>query len=306
MTAAEWPTFDSWPDYELLDFGGGRRLERFGPHVISRPSPAASAPQVARPDLWQSATAEFIVRESPTPKERTDNGGGQRGAWCPDRALPERWTIDCGPLRLELKPTDFGHLGVFPEQLVNWRWLAEQLHAGADGALEPRRVLNLFAYTGASTLAAAAAGAHVTHVDSSRSAVAWARRNAELSGLAEAPVRWIVEDAARFVRRELNRSRRYDGVVLDPPSYGHGPAGQAWKIEEHLSELLTLCGKLLNDRPFVLLSCHTPSVTADVAATLIAEALGTSRSDVRTEPLTIPARDGRRLPAGISARFATK
>lgn len=228
--------------YELLDFGAGRKLERFGPWVVDRPSPAAQDHAQHRPELWSTAAARY---------ERSEN---QRGSWTRAVEIASEWQVSCGPFALELKLTEYGQVGLFPEQADNWDWIAEQVRAAAA----PVKVLNLFAYTGASTLAAAAAGAEVAHVDAAAGVVAWARRNAQISGLSEAPVRWITEDARKFVRRELKRGNYYDAVILDPPSYGHGPGGEAWKLEEHLDELLAMCGELTaGRRQFMLLTCHS-------------------------------------------------
>lgn len=228
--------------YELLDFGAGRKLERFGPWVVDRPSPAAQDHAPKRPELWSKAAARY---------ERNE---GQRGTWSRAREIAAEWQVSCGPFALELKLTEYGQVGLFPEQTDNWNWIAARVRAAAV----PIKVLNLFAYTGASTLAAAAAGAEVTHVDAAAGVVAWARRNAQLSGLSEAPIRWITEDARKFVRREIKRGNRYDAVILDPPGYGHGPGGEAWKLEEHLGELLTMCEELTaGRRQFFLLTCHS-------------------------------------------------
>jgi 23S rRNA (cytosine1962-C5)-methyltransferase len=291
--------FDSG-DYELLDFGEGRKLERFGAYLIDRPAPAANGVRRSRPDIWPKATARFEMHG--------DQRGGERGCWIPGDALPKRWTIAFGPMRLELKPTDFGHLGVFPEQLENWEWIAGRLQASAgDG--QRAKVLNLFAHTGGSTLAAAIGGAEVVHVDSSKSAVAWARRNAELSGLADAPIRWIVEDAPRYVRRELNRGNRYDAVILNPPSYGHGPTGETWKLESDLPALLAACAELTASRlQFILLTCHTPAVTIARAKTILIEALETinpavsNAATVIGRALELRRPDGALLPSGAVGR----
>jgi 23S rRNA (cytosine1962-C5)-methyltransferase len=283
-------------EYQLVDFGDGRKLERFGPYLIDRPSPAAADMPRAQPELWSRATARFELQG--------DLRGGERGRWVPSEALPQRWSVGFGPLRFEVKPTDFGHLGVFPEQAANWDWIAEQVRARAS---EPRRVkmLNLFAHTGGSTLAAAQAGAEVVHVDSSKSAVAWARRNAELSELAFAPIRWIVEDAARFVRRELNRGNRYDAVILDPPSYGHGPAGETWKLEADLPALLAACAELTAGRcRFILLTCHTPSVTPATAEKLVG--VGFRANRVTVSELSIACATGHRLSCGVFARWSAE
>jgi 23S rRNA (cytosine1962-C5)-methyltransferase len=228
--------------YELLDFGAGRKLERFGPWVVDRPSPAAQDHAPKRPEMWSKAAARY---------ERSE---GQRGSWTHAAEIVPEWQVSCGPFALELKLTEYGQVGLFPEQANNWNWIAEQVRAAAA----PIKVLNLFAYTGGSTLAAAVAGAEVTHVDAAAGVVTWARRNARVSNLSEVPIRWITEDARKFVRRELKRGNFYDAVILDPPSYGHGPGGEAWKLEEHLGELLTMCDELTaGRRQFFLLTCHS-------------------------------------------------
>ncbi len=277
--------------YELLDFGDGRRLERFGDVTLDRPCPAAEG--IVRADLaaWPRADARF------------DRGDAQEGQWTCRRTLPQTWTIAHGPLVLELKRTAFGHLGVFPEQAANWQWIAEQI-----GQSRPIRVLNLFAYTGGSTLAAAVAGAEVAHVDAARNIVAWARRNAAHSGLADAPVRWIAEDAVKFVKRELRRGNRYDAVILDPPSYGHGTHGEVWRLAGHLPRLLELCAQLTGpQRRFMLLTCHTPEFEPARLARLMTDALDSAtehggRDVIDTRPLTIRAATGRELPSGVAVR----
>ncbi len=278
--------------YELLDFGRGRKLERFGERIIDRPSPAAEGAPEAMPDLWRQAIVRY---------ERTS---GDQGAWRSakpqsreDAPLKRDWIIRHGSLTLELRLTEFGHVGLFPEQADNWHWIAEQIGRLAP----PRRLLNLFAYTGAATLAAAAAGAEVTHVDASRTTVAWARCNAELSGLADRPIRWIVEDAPTFVRREVKRGRQYQAVILDPPSYGHGPEGEAWKLAEQLPELLADCARLIaTDRPLALLTCHTPGYGPAALGRLLRQALG--GASVETGELVLSTSAGRRLPGGAMAR----
>ena len=291
--------FDSG-EYELLDFGEGRKLEQFGPHIIDRPAPAAETTRRFQPDAWSRAAARFELYG--------DQRGGERGRWIPADALPERWTIAFGPMRLELKATDFGHLGVFPEQAENWDWIAEQVQAAAKAG-QRLKVLNLFAHTGGTTLAAAIAGAEVVHVDSSKSAVAWARRNAELSGLTDAPIRWIVEDAPRFVRRELNRGNYYDAVILDPPSYGHGPAGETWKLESDLPDLLRVCAELTARRlQLLLLTCHTPVVTPEQAKTLLIQAAesvdqtAATAAAISGRGLELKRPDGAALSCGVVAR----
>ncbi|MBX3415048.1 MAG: class I SAM-dependent methyltransferase [Pirellulales bacterium] len=314
--------FDS-SQYELLDFGDGRKLERFGGYVIDRPSPAAERTlRHAETRVWPSADARF---------ERTTRDEGE---WHVAREADSPWIVEHGDWRLELKRTEFGHVGVFPEQAENWDWLARQVRSAG----RPLKVLNLFAYTGASTLAAAAAGASVVHVDAARNTVAWASRNARQSGLAEAPIRWIVEDAARFVRREVRRGNHYDAVILDPPSYGHGPKGEPWKLGEHLLPLLRECAVLLGLQPasastrqpariqagaelaaqvadaraqaegtspaFVLLTCHSPGFgPAELGACLSEAFFGSCGPRVEAKRLKLRAGDGRTLDAGVVARW---
>ncbi len=291
--------------YALLDFGDGRRLERFGDFVLDRPCPAAETVKRADPDLWLQADARFEGREN------------EKGQWTDRRPLPQRWTVSYGPLRFELKRTDFGHLGLFSEQAENWNWLAEQSRLSASQeTTEKLKILNLFAYTGGSTLAAAAAGAEVVHVDAAKNVVAWARRNAELSGLADAPIRWIAEDAVKFVKRELKRGNHYDAVVLDPPSYGHGPRGEVWRLSEHLPRLLSLCGELTAGRAaLLLLTCHTPGYDAETLSEMVKEefcsisaasASADSASSLEAVPLSIRAADGRELPSGTVIRWNRK
>ncbi|MBN2473667.1 MAG: class I SAM-dependent methyltransferase [Pirellulales bacterium] len=281
------------PDqYQLIDFGGGRRLERFGSWRLDRPCPVAEGVERGSPQAWPDADARF---------ERT---GENEGQWSAHRELPETWTIAHGPLALELKQTPAGHLGVFPEQAANWDWIAQQLRA-AD---RPMTILNLFGYTGGSTLIAAAAGAEAVHVDAARNTVAWARRNAELSGMVDLPIRWIAEDATKFVKRELRRGNRYDAVVLDPPSYGHGARGEVWRLSRHLPRLLELCGQLTaGRRQFMLLTCHTPGYDPKRVREMMADAMGeTDRGSVEARPLAICSVAGREMPSGVVARWTSR
>ena len=275
--------------YELVDFGDGRKLERFSGVLVDRPCPAADG--LARSDaaLWTDADARY------------ERSAGSEGKWRSGQPLPGPWSIGHEALILELKPTPFGHLGVFPEQAAHWDWIAERVHRAGRSI----KVLNLFAYTGGSTLAAAAAGAEVVHVDAAKNIVAWARRNAELSGLADAPIRWIDEDAPTFVRREIKRGNQYDAVILDPPSYGHGPKGEAWKIEGDLMTLLEGCRELTRaSRAFMLLTCHSPAFgPAELEAALAEAIFGHCGAGATAREMTIEAADGRRLPSGVVARW---
>lgn len=278
------------PDqYQLLDFGSGRKLERFGSYLLDRYAPPAEDVRKANTSVWKDANARY--QRAPS----------DEGTWKPATALPKTWTVKHGELVFELRPTSFGHLGLFPEQAANWDWINKQVVR----ASRPLRVLNLFGYTGGSTLAAAAAGAEVTHVDSAKNTVAWARRNAELSGLADHPIRWITEDAKKFTERELRRGNRYDAVILDPPSYGHGPKGETWKIARDLHPLLNTCAELTGgQRAFILLTCHTPGFDPPEVEAVLADAVfGTCQAGATAQPLSIRCEDGRTLPAGVVARW---
>jgi 23S rRNA (cytosine1962-C5)-methyltransferase len=275
--------------YELLDAGDGRRLERFGEVVVDRPAPMAEEPP-RDPSAWARADMRF------------DRYVGWT-AIADDE--PQAWEIVEGDLRFELRPTETGQVGLFPEQAPNRAWVraavADVLRG--DG---PPAVLDLFAYTGAMTLASAASGASVTHVDGSRPTVAWARRNAELSGLADRPIRWIVDDVEAFVAREQRRERRYDAVVLDPPSYGHGgrAGGGGWRLEQRLDALLARCADLTGEDPaFVLLTAHTPGFGPDRLASELAGAFGRPERSVDSGELGIRARSGAHLRLGAYARI---
>lgn len=267
-------------DYELLDFGQGRKLERFGAWVLDRPSEPAIGGRPRRPELWKSADARF---EASPP----------RGRWSPDVA-GRTWTISFAGLRFEVKPTPFGHVGLFPEHAAVWSALAERCRSRAA----PTRVLNLFAYTGGATLAAAAAGAQVTHVDAADNVVRWARRNAELSGLADRPVRWIVDDAGKFVEREARRARRYDIVLLDPPAFGHGPQGERWSIDQDIEPLLADCRQLLESGGWLALSNHSRGYDLPRLVELAANCTG---SPATGADLVIKTSEGRSLPSGAVA-----
>jgi len=284
--------FDS-SQYQLLDFGHGRRLERFGPVVLDRPCPTAESIRPAASGRWSLANARF---------ERT---GAEQGQWTLRGDPPQHWTIAHHGLILELKRTSFGHVGLFPEQAENWDWIAERIKRATSVAASAMKILNLFAYTGGSTLAAAAAGAAVTHVDAARNIVAWARRNANLSGLGDAPIRWIADDAVQFARREIRRGVHYDAVLLDPPSYGHGAHGEAWQLAADLPELLAMCAKLTAPRPrFVVLTCHTPGFSPARLHELLAAAFGASPSArVDAAPLTLVTSTRHTLPSGVAARW---
>jgi 23S rRNA (cytosine1962-C5)-methyltransferase len=238
-------------DYELLDSGDGRKLERFGPYILDRPS----LQSVWRPKLgkeeWNRAHAKF-TREPD-------------GLWEKKRGFPDEWAIEVEGIKFKLAPTDFGHLGIFPEQRSCWKWIQNHLGKGAN-------VLNLFAYSGGSTMAAALAKAQATHLDASKKMCGWARENAALNSLEEAPVRWIVDDVKKFLKREVRRKNRYDAIILDPPSFGRGAKGEVFKIEKDIQDILSDCKELLSEQPlFILLTCHSPGFTPIAMSHLLAQ-----------------------------------
>jgi 23S rRNA (cytosine1962-C5)-methyltransferase len=269
--------------YELLDLGGGARLERFGERTVERPHPAALGP---RRDAGPWRAADL----------RWDRDRG----WLGDATARRPWPIELDELTLELRPTPAGQVGLFPEHAAMLSWLRSRVTLAGDAP----EVLNLFAATGHATLALAARGATVVHVDASRPTVAWARRNAERSGLADAAIRWIVDDVPAFAEREDRRGRRYAGILLDPPSYGHGTRSGAWRIERDLPALLDTCSRLLEPTGFVLLTAHTESFPAARLGDALVTSLGRSRSALETGRLAVATADGRRLELGAFARWS--
>ena len=253
-----------WSDYALLDSGGGRKLERYGPYKVVRPEPQCLwTPRLAA-DAWDAADAVF------DPSDEED-----AGRWRFKARPVETWPLGWGGVKFHGRFTAFRHLAFFPEQAANWAWLDAQVRsAGSDkGAAQPR-VLNLFGYTGVASLVMAAAGAAVTHVDASKKAVAWARENAELSGLADRPIRWITEDARKYVQREVRRGSKYEGIILDPPKYGRGPTGEVWRLFEDLPELAGLCAELLSENAkFLVLNAYAERISGAALAGLLAEKL---------------------------------
>jgi 23S rRNA (cytosine1962-C5)-methyltransferase len=247
-----------WEDYALIDSGGGRKLERYGPVTVVRPEPQCFWPPRLAPAAWEGAGAVF------DPSDEED-----AGRWRLNGRVPESWPLRWGAARFHARLTSFRHLAVFPEQAANWAWLEAQVRRA-----QAPRVLNLFGYTGVASLVCAAAGAAVTHVDASKKAIAYARENAELSGLADRPVRWICEDARRYLQREAKRGSRYHGIILDPPKYGRGPGGEVWRLFEDLAELVALCAEVLEeDACFLLLNAYAARVSSLSLAHLVSAAL---------------------------------
>ena len=240
---------DQWKDYELIDATGGNRLERWGETILVRPDPQV---------VWKNEPVSPLWRRADAVYHRSRKGGG---SWEYRRPLPQKWKIGYGALKLVVSPTGFKHTGVFPEQAVNWDWYARKIAAAG----RPVKILNLFGYTGGATLACAAAGAQVCHVDASKGIVAWARENAAASALADKPIRWIVDDCAKFVAREQRRGSLYDGIIMDPPSYGRGPGGEVWKLEDNIYDLIALCAGVLSKQPlFVAVNSYTTGLSPAV------------------------------------------
>jgi len=298
-TAADLRAAGSWPDYEYLDSGDGRRLERFGPVLLDRPAPQALWRRHLPEECWSAAEARFL---------RRSDGGGDWVYTAGKELTP--WQLRWRSLCFEVHPTGFGHLGLFPEQLPNWAWLEEilagQARQAAPVAGRPMpELLNLFAYTGAASMAAARGGARVTHLDAVRGVVQWAAENVRRSDLGGGEIRWIVDDAGKFVKRELRRGRRYEAIVLDPPSFGRGSQGQVFKLEEDLAPLLEQCFQLLSpDALLLLVSAHTPGVTPAVLRNLLLP-LREQRGGLLTagEMLLVGSRSPRELPSGVHARW---
>ena len=279
----------TWKDFEVLDTGDGEKLERWGDVILRRPDPQTIWPK-ADPALWRQAQAWY---------HRSDKGGGE---WEFFSRLPEKWVIAHQELRFYVRPTGFKHTGLFPEQAANWVWMAEKLR---ESGRKEMRVLNLFGYTGGATLACAQAGAHVTHVDAAKGMVQWAKENRELSQLPETSCRWIVEDALRFVQREIRRGNSYDGILMDPPSYGRGPSGEVWKLENELYGLIDTCAQVLSPEPlFFLVNSYTTGFQASVLSNIIEKCV-VSRfgGQVDSQELCLPVSTGGVLPCGATGRW---
>ncbi len=280
---------DSWEDYEVIDCSRGEKLERWGDYILVRPDPQVIWDTEKRDPGWNAPNARY---------HRSSKGGGEWEFF----DLPSQWTIRYRNLTFCLKPFSFKHTGLFPEQAINWDWIAEKI----QNAGRPVKVLNLFAYTGGATLAAARAGASVTHVDASKGMVNWAKENARESGLSDAPVRWLVDDCVKFVEREIRRGSRYDAIIMDPPSYGRGPKGEVWKMEDSIFSLLGLCTEILSEDPlFFLLNSYTTGLAPSVLTYLLSSTVGKKfRGTVVSDEIGLPVTtSGLILPCGASGRW---
>ena len=282
---------DQWKDYEVLDTSTSEKLERWKDYLLIRPDPQV---------LWKTPKDNPGWKKPNGHYHRSSKGGGEWEFF----SLPQQWQINYGELTFNLKPFSFKHTGIFPEQAVNWDWFSKKI----EKANRPIKVLNLFAYTGGATLAAAHADATVTHVDASKGMVSWAKENAEASGLGQSPIRWIVDDCIKFVEREIRRGNRYDGIIMDPPSYGRGPKGEIWKIEDSIYDFIKLCANLLSDNPlFFLVNSYTTGLNPSVMTYMIGTELKKFGGLVTGDEIGLPVTStGLILPCGASGRWESK
>ncbi|MCI9305077.1 MAG: methyltransferase domain-containing protein [Lachnospiraceae bacterium] len=286
---------DNWKDYKILDTSGGEKLEQWGNYLLVRPDPQV---------IWNTPRSHKGWKQKNGHYHRSKKGGGEWEFF----NLPQQWSIQYKPdtpesLTFQLKPFSFKHTGLFPEQAANWDWFSAKIRSAG----RPVKVLNLFAYTGGATLAAAKAGASVTHVDASKGMVGWAKENARSSGLEAAPIRWIVDDCVKFAEREIRRQNRYDAIIMDPPSYGRGPKGEIWKIEDAIFPLIQLCSQLLSSKPlFFLVNSYTTGLAPAVLTYMLATALKQFRGTVDSQEIGLPVTSsGLILPCGASGRWET-
>ena len=286
---------DGFSDYALVDSGNGRKLERFGRFTVDRPEPQAMWQPVLEPGVWLRADAVF--------KSSSDDDDAEGGRWRTVSPMPETWPVQVLGVTLLCRLTSFRHLGVFPEQLPHWQWMLDWLSARRSGA---PRVLNLFAYTGAASLIAARAGAEVTHVDASKKAVAWAKQNRAVSKLDEAAVRWIIEDARKFVAREVRRGKRYDFILVDPPKFGRGPEGEVWDVFAHLAPLLRDCATLLGPESALVLTTYAIRASALAIDGLVRECLARRPGRIESGELAVIEQSGGRLlPTSLFTRWSS-
>ena len=281
----------NWRDYELVDSGHGQKLERYGSQLLIRPEPEAVWSPALADSEWQKAAGRFV----PSPEE---NGGH----WAAMRSLPERWSMTYGAIKFYVQTSMSRHLGVFPEQACQWDWIGEQIQAAG----KPLKVLNLFGYTGLASLAAVQAGASVTHLDASRKVVTWARENQKLSGWEDKPIRWIIDDALKFVQRENRRGSTYDGLILDPPKFGRGPKGEVWEFYKLLPELLSACRGVLSDKPvFLVLTAYAVKASAITLYNAVGEMMAGRGGKTTVGEVVLEEKSaGRLLPTAIFARWS--
>jgi len=282
---------ENWKDYEVIDTSAGEKLERWGDYLLVRPDPQV---------IWNTPRVHKGLRSMNGHYHRSARGGGEWEFF----DLPQQWSISYRGLTFNLKPFSFKHTGLFPEQAANWDWFSEKI----KNAGRPIKLLNLFAYTGGATLAAAAAGASVTHVDASKGMVSWAKENAAASGLGNAPIRWLVDDCQKFVEREIRRGNHYDAIIMDPPSYGRGPKGEIWKLEDAIHPLVQLCAELLCKEPlFFLINSYTTGLQPAVLAYLLGTELKKFGGMVDSQEVGLPvSANGLVLPCGASGRWESK
>ncbi len=278
---------NGWNDYKILDTGDGMKLEQWGDVILSRPDPQVIWAK-QRPDLWQTIHAEYI---------RSAQGGGE---WNYLKKLPERWTVSYRGLQFYVRPTGFKHTGLFPEQAANWDFMAQRI-----SQIKSPRILNLFAYTGGATLACAAAGAQVTHIDAAKSMNGWAKENLALAGLSQCPVRILADDCLKFVLREQRRGNRYDGIIMDPPSYGRGSDGKVFRTEDNLFELVWETAKLLSDTPvFFIINSYTTGLSSIVCKNIVEISLSDRKGSIDAGDLCLPVEDQKiLLPCGTTTRW---
>lgn len=296
---------NNWKDYEVIDTSGGEKLERWGDYILLRPDPQVIWNTPKKHPNWRKLNAHY---------HRSQKGGGEWEFF----DLPEQWSIHYKELTFHLKPFSFKHTGLFPEQAANWDWFSELIEkevaarkaaAKPGEEVKPVKVLNLFAYTGGATCAAAKAGAHVTHVDASKGMVGWAKENAQASGLSDAPIRWLVDDCVKFVEREIRRGNHYDAIIMDPPSYGRGPKGEIWKIEEKIHSFVSLCEQILEDEPlFFLINSYTTGLAPAVLTYMIStEIIPKHGGQVESSEIGLPvSSNGLVLPCGAAGRWQRK
>jgi 23S rRNA (cytosine1962-C5)-methyltransferase len=279
-----------WKDYEIIDMADGEKLERWGNIVLIRPDPQIIWKEKSFPGKWKEANARY---------NRSSSGGG---AWSYNKKVPESWSIHYKDLVFNVKPMGFKHTGLFPEQAVNWDWMINKIKESKRNDV---KVLNLFAYTGGATVACSYAGAQVVHVDSSKGMVAWAKENAESSGLKERPIRYIVDDVRKFVEREIRRGNKYDAIIMDPPSYGRGKNGEVWQFENNIADLVDLCKEVLSDNPlFFLINSYTTGISAKVLENILYLKLNRKDGKLSSGEIGLPMKDSKLvLPCGIYGRW---